>query len=320
VLEQLGFDPTETLAELGFDIGLLADPDTVIPYATRTLLLQQCAEKTGCQHFGHLVGRAAGPSSYGIAGFLIQQSADVGSALRSFVRFSHLHVNGAVIYLEEQQKAAFLGYSILDSEGIASEQLSDAAATAGYNILKSICGEDWRPTEVCFAHRRPRNIRPFNQYFSAPLVFDEGRTGVEFSTDWLSKPVIGANPRLHDFLAKQVKQLEIKHGEDFAAQVRHVLRSAVLTHQATASQVAALFSLHERTLNRRLTDLGTSFRNLLNETRFEIAQQLLAESSMTLTEIAATLDYSDTSSFARAFRRQGGMSPTEWRRESQNKN
>ena len=317
VLDELGFEPAKLLAELNFDIRLFDDPDTVIPYALRIRLLQECAERTGCRHFGHLMARNTGPSSFGIAGFLLQPSPDVVTALRSFVRYSHLHVSGAVVYLDEGPESAFLGYSILEEVAGASEQLADGAVTSAFNIMRALCGPEWHPSEVCFAHLKPKNIRPFKKYFDAPLSFNGGRNGVEFSASWLQMPLAGSDRDLHALLLNQINLLERRHSEDFAEQVRRVLRSAVLMHQATAAHVADLFSIHQRTLNRRLRDCGTCFRELLDESRFEIARQLLESTSMNITEISANLDYADTSAFARAFRRQSGAAPSEWREKHQ---
>jgi AraC-like DNA-binding protein len=79
--------------------------------------------------------------------------------------------------------------------------------------------------------------------------------------------------------------------------------------------VAALFSMHSRTLNRRLNAFGTSFRDLVDEVRFEIARQMLEDSSMDVTQIADMLDYADASAFTRAFRRWSGATPARWRAE-----
>jgi len=315
VLEQLGFDPAATLAKLDFDIQLFDDPDTVIPFAARTRLLQQCAQRTGCQYFGHLMARNTGPSSYGVAGFLMQQSPDVVTALRSFVRYLHLHGSGAVVYLDEGPESTFLGYSVLEFGIEESEQLADAAVTAAFNVMRALCGTAWRPKKVCFAHSKPKNVRPFKQYFDAPLFFNEGQNGIAFSSTWLQTPLISADPDLRILLQRQIDLLENRYSDDFPEQVRRVLHSAVLMHQVTAAHVADLFSIHERTMNRRLREYGTCFREILDESRFEIARQLLGNSSMNLSEIAATLDYADTSAFARAFRRQSGKAPSAWRKQ-----
>ena len=143
VLEHLGFEPVATLLEMGFDSQLFENPESVIPHVARSQLLERCADKTGCRHFGHLVGRSANASSFGIAGFLIQQLPDVASAIRAFVRYLHLHGDGAVIFLEEEAGSAFLGYSITQPEGGKTEQIADAAVTAAFNILRTLCGTKW---------------------------------------------------------------------------------------------------------------------------------------------------------------------------------
>jgi AraC-like DNA-binding protein len=80
-----------------------------------------------------------------------------------------------------------------------------------------------------------------------------------------------------------------------------------------ADQVAKLFSMHRRTLCRRLTVHGTSFQELVDEIRYEMARQFLESSTTDVGHIAAMLDYADASAFARAFRRWSGTTPVQWR-------
>lgn len=315
VLEHLGFEPAATLAEIGFDIQLFGDLENVIPYVARSRLLEQCADKTGCRHFGHLVARSTSPASFGIAGFLIQQSPDVATAIQALVRYLHLHVDGAVTYLEEGAESAFMGYSITKPGDGVTEQVTDAGVTALFNILRKLCGTTWRPTKVCFMHSEPENTRPFKQYFKAPLHFNTGQNGVAFSSTWLQAPLLGADPDLRLLLQRQIDLLESRHCDDFAEQVRRVIHSAVLMHQANADYIADLFSIHQRTLNRRLNDCGTCFRKLLDQSRFDIARQLLRNSSLNVSDIALILKYTDASAFARAFRRQSGKAPSVWREQ-----
>jgi len=71
--------------------------------------------------------------------------------------------------------------------------------------------------------------------------------------------------------------------------------------------------IHKRTLNRRLAENDTSFARVLAEVRFQIARQLLADTDLPLVDIAATLNYTDTSTFSRAFRAWAQMPPSKWR-------
>jgi AraC-like DNA-binding protein len=124
----------------------------------------------------------------------------------------------------------------------------------------------------------------------------------------------GTDPDLLRLLQTQVDALEAEYGDDLPGQVRHVLRTALLTDHARSDQVAKLLSVHSRTLSRRLNACGTSFQELLDEGRFEIARQMLEDTRVEGHQIAETLDYADASAFTRAFRRWSGITPTQWRK------
>jgi AraC-like DNA-binding protein len=95
--------------------------------------------------------------------------------------------------------------------------------------------------------------------------------------------------------------------------VRRVLQTELLKDTCSVAAIARLFSMHRRTLHRHLRMEGVAFRQVANEIRFEIACDLLANTEMTLGQIAAALRYSEPSAFTRAFRRWSGQTPSAWR-------
>jgi AraC-like DNA-binding protein len=105
-------------------------------------------------------------------------------------------------------------------------------------------------------------------------------------------------------------------GQNFsrlAEDLRRVLRIELLRDTCSAATIAQVFSMHRRTLHRHLRTEGLAFRQIANEIRFEIACNLLANTDMALSQIAAALKYSEPSAFTRAFRRWSGQTPSEWR-------
>jgi AraC-like DNA-binding protein len=272
---------------------------------------------TGCAHFGLLVGQRDGLDDLRLVGLLVKYSPDAGSALRSLVRYFHLRVRGAVVMLAVDGDAASLGYEIVqrDSEvseaSEASDQIADGALAFEFNILRTLCGADWTPSEVCFAHREPVDVGPYWRFFQCPLSFDTARKALVVRASWLERRMLTNDPALRKLLQKQVDALEAEQGADLPAQVRSVLRTALLTRHAGAEQIAALFSMHPRTLACQLQARGTRFQVLVDEVRFEIARQLLAQSNMDVREVAATLDYADSSAFTRDLRRWSCTTPAE---------
>lgn len=315
VLRELGCDPREVLDEARIDPTLFDDPENRISFTRLGELLTLCVARTGCRHFGLLVGQAGSASSLGLVGFLALHSPDVESALRTLVRYLHHHDRGAVPNLAVAEGSATLGYAIYQPRVAASEQIADGALAVACNIMRRLCGREWQASEVLFAHRVPLEIAPFRRFFRSPLRFDAEQNALVFSSEWLKKPLSGADPELHRLLQKQIETLEARYSSDFSDQVRRVLHRAVLAGRAAAPEVAAVFSMHSRTLNRRLHAAGSSFRQLADASRYEIARQMLEDSGMPVSEIAAALNYADASAFSRAFARWSGKSPGRWRAE-----
>jgi AraC-like DNA-binding protein len=313
VLRKLGFDPATVLAEAGFDPRVFDDPENRVSYAARNRLLAYCATRTACPHFGLLVGEQGSLQSLGLVGLLVKHSPDVGTALRSLARYLHVHARGAVVTLTVDEHFATLSYDVYEPRVEATALVADGALALMCNLMRSLCGPRWKPVEVRFAHRRPDDLRPYRRFFKAPLSFDAEQNALAFPADWLHRRLPARNPELRRLVQQQIDALDVRHPDDFPEQVRSVLRTALVTGQAGADPVAALFGMHSRTLNRRLNAFGTHFRVLVDEGRFEIARQLLDNSAMAIGRIAWLLGYAEPSAFTRAFRRWSGTTPDRWR-------
>jgi len=277
VLRSLGADPAEVLAEAGFDLKLFDNPDNQISFAARSRLVNHCVARTGCRHFGLLIGQQGRLNSLGLMGLLVKYSPDVGIALRNLVRHLHLHVRGAAASLVTHGNSSELAYAIHQSHVQATDQVGDGALALLFNIMRELCGREWTPIEVRFAHHKPDDVAPYRRFFRSPLRFDAGQNALVFSTHWLRYRLPDTDSELSQLLQRQIDALEIRHGGDFPEQVRSVLRTALVSGRAKADQVAALFSMHTRTLNRRLNVSGTGFQGLADEVRFEIARQMLED-------------------------------------------
>jgi AraC-like DNA-binding protein len=156
-------------------------------------------------------------------------------------------------------------------------------------------------------------VRPFLDLFRTTLQFNADQSALVFSANWLHRPLPKVDADLQRLLRRGMDELEATQGTDFRERVRGVLRTALLTGRGSADQVAALFSMHRRTLSRRLAECGTSFAVLADEGRFEIAKHMLANTTMDVGQIATALDYAEASAFTRAFRRWSGTTPAAWR-------
>jgi AraC-like DNA-binding protein len=315
LVRNLGCEPDPILASEGFDPAQFADPDAEVSFVAASKLLAHCVEATGCEHLGLLLGERAAASSLGIAGFMLQTAPDLGTALRDLVRYLDLHDRGGMATLTIQGRLTYLGYAIRLSGVEAADQIYDLAMAVVCRIMRDLCGSAWGPEEVLLAHQPPRNLEPYRQFFGAPVLFDADRSAVVFETRWLDHPISGADPLLHRHFEREAGELRAVQPTGLVYQLRRLLRrSLAVENKAESPVIARQLGMHVRTLNRRLRDEGTSFRQQFEDIRYEVARQLLADTNLPLGKIGAALGYSDSTAFVRAFKRWSGTPPAEWRR------
>jgi len=312
-LHSLGCAPDPILSSCGFNQAQFEDPDVRISYVAAGKLLARCVAATGCEHFGLLIGERAVPSHLGIAGYLVGSAADVGAALRSLVKYLDLHDEGGVPVLATSANRALLGYAILLPGVEAAEQIYDLAIAVGNNIMRALCGTDWKPTEVLLTRLRPRDVTPYKRFFRAPLRFNADESAIAFPTRWLRHHPPTADPLLQHHLEMEAHELHAKQHKDLTENLRCMLRQCLLSQQCTAAGIASQLGMHERTLYRRLQQEGTSFRQELELIRYTVSRQLLSGTTATLAEIATSLGYADASAFIRAFKQWSGITPAQWR-------
>lgn len=319
LLSELGCNPEPLFERAGFKLAEFEDPEHKIPYVAGSRLLASCVEATGREDFGLLLGQRGSASSLGVAGFLLRTAPDVRTALNDLVNFLDLHDDGGVVFMATNGSTSRLGFAIHEPGVAAAAQIYDLSMTHACKIMRGLCGEDWRPSEVLLSRRPPHDPAPYEEFFQAPLRFDEEQSAVVFATHWLDQKVPGADALLHRHLEQEAKALHARQNADSIGQLRSLLRKTLMARKTTVADVARQLGLHERALNRRLHAEGTTFEHELNEVRFAVAQQLLADSMMSLAQISAALDYADVSAFIHAFKRWSGTTPERWRKERQSK-
>jgi AraC-like DNA-binding protein len=314
LLRERGIEPAGVLEGLGLDATTLDHADNRIRYRSAALLIQRCAELTACPHFGLLVGQRDDVLTLGTLGELMLKSPTVGSALRCLLLHLHLQTRGGVPTHTREGPIATLGYAIYLRDVAGTAQAYDLVMAFEFNILKALCGPRWRPQEVSFPHVAPKDLRPYRQYFRAPLRFDADRSEIRFDAAWLEQALPGHEVATHRTLQHDLARQLMMAPEDCAEQVRRALRTMILSGRGSEAQVCELMALPERSLRRALALQGTSFRVIVDEVRFEVARQLLADTDMSTNEIADALDYADASAFTRAFRRWTATPPAAWRK------
>ncbi|XXF77736.1 AraC family transcriptional regulator ligand-binding domain-containing protein [Myxococcaceae bacterium GXIMD 01537] len=155
----------------------------------------------------------------------------------------------------------------------------------------------------------------YETHFRCPVTFKASQDALVFDRADLDLPFVSHNP---DLLGTIAPQLEMELGKRLIAsslseRAKGVLKRQLAGQRPAIQQVARELRVSTRTLQRRLSEEGLTFQNLLEEARRELARHYLAHSPLELNEIAYLLGYEDANSFFRAFHHWEGVPPGQWR-------
>jgi AraC-like DNA-binding protein len=315
LLREFGQDPQTVLAAVGLTPGLIAEPDTFVPFENVDRLLQHCKDVTGCEHFGLLLGQRVKLSFLGALGFAMKSAGNVATALADLSRYRALHDQSGLINLERDGELVSLRYLVTQPAAAAPDQVYDYALAVGCSLLRDLCGPAWQPSRVMLRRKRPAESAPYEKFFRCPIIFDSDWSGLEFHSRWLSLAPAGADPLLYRHMLREIRELD-DAARDSAADLISSLRLLLSARHCNQAEAAAMLGINTRTLRRHLMSAGTTFRAELETARFARARVMLEGSGLSAVEIADSLGYADLSAFSHAFKRWSGVSPAHWRRSA----
>jgi AraC-like DNA-binding protein len=314
LLRERGIDPAAVAKRAGLVLARLDEPDAVIPFSVTGRFLRECVTATRCEHFGLLVGLEGGFTALGLVGHLVLHSPDVRSALRDLSAYLHHQEIGGVTTVSVERGMAVVDYAFMQRGVEATDQINDTAMGIGVSIMRYMCGPAWAPNEVQLTRSKPADAAAFRTALGAPVRFASERNAILFPAHWLDHKLQRADPNLRRVLQEKIEELETAHGNEYPARLRGIIRALLLAGESSSNAVARRLAISRRTLHRRLAVHGVTYEQLVDETRYDLARQLLAKSRASMVAIAVTLDYANPGAFTRAFRRWSGQSPSEWRR------
>jgi AraC-like DNA-binding protein len=316
VLAEFGVETEQVLADAALGPDLFSDRENPVTYPQLERLFLACERRSGCDHFGFLVGQRSRLADMGLAGDVALCQRTAGAGLTAFIEHFNLHDTAATVTLIESGNYVRFVYAISEHGMMDTRHFQQGGITIAWNILQDLCGPAWLPIGVTFATRSPTHGRNLQKYFRAPVQFDADESAVLFARHWLDEPLPAAHPWKQRAVEQQVSEQRARMLADFPATLRRMLRKQLLLGRFSMDEIATHLSMHRRTLDRHLQQNGVQYGELVESLREDIARQLLLDTAMPIQRIAETVRFSSAANFATAFRRRSGMTPSEFRRRN----
>lgn len=309
LVEFHGLDAQSFFEGLGIPVDA-AHPHTRLPaevmdaawLRAQALILDPC--------FGLQAHRCWHPSHLGVLGHAWLASSTLRTALGRLARYARTVTDRAGVTLAEAEGGLLVRFDAERQQGQEIPALVDATLAMLMDMCRVNYGEALDPLAVSLRRPPPPCAGRYFAYFRAPVAFGARENHLVLPLPAVDRPLSGANSilaRMHDEVMTQyLARLAV---DDVVARVRAHVLEALPTGETSPVAVASALNLGERTLARRLREAGTSFRQIRDETRRDLALAYVRNHRMSLTEIAYLLGFSDSSAFTRAFRRWTGAPP-----------
>jgi len=204
---------------------------------------------------------------------------------------------------------AILRYQLPGARGEYARHADECALAEVVLGVRALTGQPLCARAVWFRHADPSFLDEHRELFRCPISFKATHTEIEFDDAVLDTAMPHANAAFYAIFAQQVERTLARLPAQSASEsVRGVVRAALGTDGCTLAGTAHALGLSERTLQRRLHQESTSFAELVDVLRHEMALAYLAQGA-SIVETAFLLGYADSTAFHHAFSRWTGTSP-----------
>lgn len=315
-LDARGLSGASLASRVGIDAAVLSDPEARIPLRCTTALWRLAVDVTGDPCFGVEVSRHARPGSFQTLGLGVVSSRTLADALERIVRYGDVVLTGErrnVVRCVADRYELVLG-SLEAGDVQPAPESMEAILASIVRVARFLLRTDITPVAVHLARQAPPPSDRFERFFGCEITYGCEHYLLAFDRTLVDQPL----PAACDSLAEAADRLtreyvaRLRPCGAFADEVRSVVVSLLTSGDATQRAVARALMMSERTLQRRLHDEGTTFRDVVADARIHLAKRLLVTERPGSQALARRLGFSEPAAFRRAFKRRTGMTPRDF--------
>ncbi|QMW16275.1 AraC family transcriptional regulator [Pseudoalteromonas sp. MT33b] len=314
IIESKLINPDALLSRVGLDRKQLQEPNNFIQYQQLIELLEITAKELDLPYFGLELGRWQSLNILGSVGYLMGNCDSLEMALKNLTKYYHVHQNSADLLLEIGQDYVKLSFLVRSKLKVSVYHGADLALSVGVNLLKQLTDDQIKLHRLELPHSANTNTSVYRQALGQVPVFNCPHTALIFDRKYLKLPIKNSDKQLFSILSQQLGHLNDSKRENISDHVEVLIKQYLLHEQFGVNLIAEKLSMSSRSLQRHLTQQGTTFRELVDDIRCNLAHQYLTESSLSLSNISDILSFSNYSEFTRAFKRWYGVSPKDYRK------
>jgi AraC-like DNA-binding protein len=305
------------LARMGIDRDRLVDPDARLPASVYYTTIEAAAELTGDPLFALDALAHVSPENIGAVGFLAFSSATLGEALERIIRFHRVLTEADRFVMKLERGRAVFHVETWGKRREAHQQVAEMYAYDCIVMAARMTGSPIEVLDLRFRHQARASIDRYREIFGATPRFSSARDTWAIPKNVLDRAMPRADDSLVRYFEREAgRALEaLPASTDPIDALRAYIARTLSDGEPSLAGAARELRISARSLQRRLEDRDTHFRDLIDDVRREHALSWLARGS-SIAEVSFLLGYSEPRALHRAFRRWTGTTPQAWRARS----
>jgi AraC-like DNA-binding protein len=290
----------------------LARSDTRLRHQFVMDLLNATVQHTGDPTIGLRAGECSEPGDLDVLEQAARACTNLREALRCSARYVQLLNEAACISLEEHPGHTLWRYWVTD--GVPQPRAAnDFVLVCAARFVRRYADVNRPPLEVHFAHAAPIDTGAYEKIFRSKLKFGMPHNGFVIDSAQLERPMRRASPRMRAAFESYARELLERLTLGTRGRARELVTEQLRTGEMCMESVAASLAMSVPTLRRRLEEEGTTFTELVDDVRRDLADRYLRDPQRSIGEIAFLLGFAHAPAFHKAFRRWTGLTPSEHR-------
>jgi AraC-like DNA-binding protein len=314
----MGIDVEQLCSEARIDPADLQDTEKQYALDQFIAVLDFALAKTGDPYYGLKMGQE--PHIAGTIGMMCASCKNLKEAYIQGCKYFSLQGDFASIEFLDDKLYPKIRYTIAHSWMLQSPETARQEVEAMFsflvNILKINSNQALEPYRIHLTTVRPTDTSIYADILGVEPYFEQEANEIVFRGKDLLIPMKAFNPETFELLRSYIESQIQKLGSEslISERVRSILLSSLRYSFPDIHTVASKLNMSSRTLQRQLSNEKTSYKILLQDTRINLAKQLLTKSVFTISEISYMLGYSDLGNFSRSFKNYMSISPQDYRK------
>jgi len=302
--EALGLPAAKLCGDAGLDHQTAMDSDARIPRDLAGRLWMEAVHQSGDRMLGLHAGENVTFVANNLPVHLLMSSPTLEEGLTRGFQFQRLLAHGEVASIHEVRP---------DTIEIRFRRIGGALSVTPHEIefmvalFTRFCQEitlgEFRPKKVSFEHPFRGSLEEYNRVFGCDVLFGEPYNGLAVSAELMRRPLPHHSQAVFQQLEAVAESLMSRlSSTGLIHEVSNQIRERLPHGDCEIDTIASLMAMSSRTLQRRLSEEGTSFRSLVETTRQSVALECF-ERGLDMTETSRRAGFSSPRAFARAVRR-----------------